>query len=394
MEETADSDTSKAVIEFVLGKGWIQCYCESCGRIFFVKPSSKMSKLSCAWGKCSAGSYPFQTFLKRKKMVTPQEISTIIDEFFRSLGFATMPSMNIANFEGRTDLVIAGVQMFDDVIHRNQYVREEKIFVAQPCVRMQFQSHIQSHEGTSTSFVNVCTEKMDAGLSEHLQTADQWCSLFSKLGLHMNDFAIAMRTSVNDWGTGKFAAHELFFVYGGLELGDAAYRVIPQPTRASLSLSDIGFGLERIVWAMNKTISYFDTITPLTLAGPREMLDSCRTLALLALCGVQASNKGPGLQFRRFAKVISEKYYREDIFQILRYYFDYWSHFIKPSISKESAVRFFRLEVDRFINLKVCEELRLPPPRNETTEEYFHRLVYSYNIDIYALHEAIKICKT
>ena len=123
------------------------------------------------------------------------------------------------------------------------------------------------------------------------------------------------------------------------------------------------------------------------------MFDSCRTLALLALCGVQASNKGPGLQFRRFSRVLSDKYYGKDLYYVLSYYFDYWAQFIKPSVCREEAVHLIRLEVERIINLKVCEMLKLPSPRDETTEAYLDRLVYTCNVDIHELRKAIQTCK-
>lgn len=394
MSEATIEDTYKAVNEFMAERGWCGRSCSSCDRTFFFKPSTKMDVSVCGWHKCDKGGYPFRTYTKRKKMLTPAQISQRMGEYFRSVGFDLVTPRNIANFEGQTDLVIAGVQMFDDIIHRNQKIRNDKVFVAQPCVRMQFQPHVESQEGTSTSFVNVCTERMGAEFSEHLQLVDYWCTILSKIGLHMNDFIVVMRTSVNDWGTGKFSAFELFFSYGGLELGDAAYLLIPQANRPAIPISDIGFGLERMAWAVNKTDSYFDTLMPWTSAGAREMFDSCRTIALLVLCGVQVANKGPGLQFRRFAKVLSEKYYGVDLYNILTYYFDYWAQFIKPSISRESAIQLARLEIERFVNLKVCERLRLPPPRDETTEAYFDRLVYTYNTNIYELRKAIKTCKT
>jgi len=348
----------------------------------------------CGWHKCDKGDYLFRTYSKQKRMLTPAQISSRMSGYFLSTGFNAAIPMNIANFEGQTDLVIAGVQMFDDIIHRNQEIRNDKVFVAQPCVRMQFQPHVESHEGTSTSFVNVCTEKMGAEFSEHLQSVDHWCTILSKLGLHMNDFVVVMRTSTNNWGTGKFSALELFFSYGGLELGDAAYLLIPQANRPAISISDIGFGLERVAWAINKNDSYFDTLMPWTIMGTREMFDSCRTIALLALCGVQAANKGPGLQFRRFAKVLSEKYFSMDVYSILAYYFDYWAQFTKPSINREEAIQLARLEIERFVNLRVCEMLKLPQPRGETTEAYFDRLVYTCNANIYELRKTIQACKT
>lgn len=391
---TEQEFNKQAVKSFMAEKEWQKHSCSECGRTFFFKPSTKMDVSTCGWHKCSKGEYSFRTYSKRKKMLTPAQISTKMMEYFCSADFNTATPMNIANFEGQTDLVIAGVQMFDDIIHRNQKIRNDKVFVAQPCVRMQFQQHVEAQEGMSTSFINVCTETMGSGFFEHLQSVDHWFTILSKLGLHMNDFIIAMRTSINDWGTGKFSALELFFSYGGLELGDAAYLLIPQADRPAVAISDIGFGLERMAWAINKTDSYFNTLMPWTVAGAREMLDSYRTIALLAICGVQAANKGPGLQFRRFAKVLGEKYYGTDMHGIVGYYVDYWAQFIKPSISREAAIQLTRLEIERFVNLKVCEMLMLPRPRNETTEAYFDRLVYNCNVNIYELRKAIQVCKT
>jgi len=390
---STDAD-SKIVKKFMIERGWQEHQCNECGITFFAKSSTKIDISVCGWQKCDKGSYSFRNFSKRKRLLKPSHISAKMSEYFRSVGFGLATPRNIANSNGRTDLVIAGVQMFDDIIHQNQRVREDKIFVAQPCVRMQFQSYVESQEGTSTSFINICTEQMGVGFDEHLQSVDHWCTVLSKLGLHMNDFIIVMRTSKKDWGTGGFSALELFFSYGGLELGDAAYLRIPQLSHSAISISDIGFGLERIAWAINKTESYFDALIPWAAIGKREMFDACRTLTLLVLCGVQATNKGPGLQFRRFAKVLGEKYYGANLFEILPHYFDYWAQFITPSIKREDAIMLARLEIERFVNLKICEMLNLPSPRNETTDAYFDRLVYTCNISIYKLRKAIQICKT
>lgn len=380
--------------KFLSEKGWREYQCDGCGNIFFTKLSTKIDELICGWHKCDKGNYLFRAFSKRKQLLKPSQISAKMSEYFRSAGFEPTIPRNIANTSGQTDLVIAGVQMFDDIIHHNRPFRNDKVFVAQPCVRMQFQSQVESQEGTSTSFVNMCTEQMEASFEEHLQSVDSWCTALSKLGLHMNDFVVVMRMSKKDWGTGEFSALELFFCYGELELGDASYLRIPQPNRTAILISDIGFGLERIAWAINKTESYFDTLTPWTMIGTREMFDACRTVALLILCGVQATNKGSGLQFRRFAKVLGEKYYSADLFEILLFYFDYWAQFIAPSIERENAIILARLEIERFVNLKICNELNLPPPHNETTVAYLDRLVYTCNGSIYELRKTIQLCKT
>lgn len=378
---------------FMASEGWNEHVCSECGRNFFLKPFSKKNTSVCGWRQCGKGEYQFHTYSKRKKMLTPAQINSTISEYFCNNGFDSTAPMNIANSDGQTDLIVAGVQIFDKAIHHNQKIKEGRIFVAQPCIRMQFQPNIELQEGVSTSFVNICTEAAGASLDEHLQSVDCWFTALSKMGLHMDDMVIIMRTSTKNWGTGDFSALELFFSYGGLEIGDAAYILVPQSNQSIILISDIGFGLERIMWVVNKTNSYFDTLIPWAMSGTREMFDSFRTLALLALCGVQAANKGPGLQFRRLAKALAEKYYGANLVDILEYYFDYWTHFINPSVSRDFTIKSVRLEIERFVNLKICESLKLPPPRKETTEDYISRMVYTNSVDIHQLRKAVQICK-
>lgn len=384
---------SGIVKKFLSEKGWYERECKGCSNTFFEKQSVKINAPTCGWRKCDKGNHSFRAFSKRKKMLKLSHVSARMSEYFRSTGFEPVAPQGIADAHGQTDLVVAGVQMFDNIIHQNQPLRNDKVFVFQPCVRMQFQPQVESQEGISTSFVNVCTEQMGASFDEHLQSVDCWCTVLSKLGLHMNNFIVVMRTSKHDWGTGEFSALELFFCYGGLELGDATYLHIPQSNRSAIPISDIGFGLERIAWAINKTESYFDILMPWTMICTREMFDACRTIALLALCDVQAANNGPGLQLRRFAKVLGEKYYGADLFDVLPYYFDYWTQFIAPSLKREDAITLARLEIERFINLKICNELNLPQPRDETTDAYLDRLVYTCNASIHELRKAIQLCK-
>jgi len=119
MSEATIVNTSKAVNEFMAERGWQGRSCGACGRTFFSKPFTKMDVSVCGWHKCDKGDYLFRTYSKQKRMLTPAQISSRMSGYFLSTGFNAAIPMNIANFEGQTDLVIAGVQMFDDIIHRN-----------------------------------------------------------------------------------------------------------------------------------------------------------------------------------------------------------------------------------------------------------------------------------
>jgi hypothetical protein len=372
--------------------GWLTGVCEACGRTFFHKPR-KTHPTRCAWRSCGEGN-AFLALPKRKRLLTTADALATMRKHFATAGFSLVEPLNVGlPASGTTDLVVAGVQVLNGVIHQGGTAQGERIAVIQPCVRTQFQPHVQEREGTSTAFVNVCTECVYATPEEHMQRVDEWCTLLSNLGLHMHDFTVVLRTSEKNWGTGAFPSCELFFSYCGLELGDAMFSRIPRVGLDVLSLSDIGFGLERVVWAINKTASYFDMHLPWMAQGSREMFDACRTLALLALCDVRASNKGSGLQYRRFAKLLSEGWYCEDMYHAFARYFAYWSDFLEPSTELAMALQRVRLEVERFVNIRICNALSLPTPRSgETTEEYCSRLVYTHGIDIQRLRNAIHPC--
>jgi hypothetical protein len=176
---------TEMVNKFMEKKGWFKHQCGNCDRSFFSKHSVAAGTSFCGWGKCNKGNYPFRTFSKRKKLLRLSQINTKVMEYFCSNGFSFVAPQNIANTNGQTDLIVAGVQMFDDIIHCNQQLRTDKMLVFQPCVRTQFQSQVGSQEGISTSFVNVCTEQMGASFDQHLQSIDQWLTILSNLGLHM-----------------------------------------------------------------------------------------------------------------------------------------------------------------------------------------------------------------
>jgi len=390
----ADSDRMiEAIAAYFEGKGWGERSCDQCGKRFLIKSRSTVSSDRCERGKCAPGRLTFKRLAKQRKFATPNEIEAKVERLFSVSGVAKVPSLSIVSTAGETNLVVAGVQILDDVIHEDQPLRTEPVFVAQPCMRMKFLPSVGSAEGVSTSFVNVCTEHMTADFEAHVRLIDRWCDALSEVGLHMNDFRIVLRTSEKDWGTGSFRAVEAFFMYGGLELGDAAYFHIPRSNGDPVSISDIGFGLERIVWAINKTPSYFDLLMPATFIGEPELFDAVRSVTLLAICGVLPGNKGPGLQFRRFARTIGERFFGEDAFQLLPHCIDYWSRFVQPSVDSASAVRVVRREAERFVNLKICERLSLPAPRDESTEEYFARLVYTHGAEVHQLRDALKQCK-
>jgi hypothetical protein len=377
------------ISQFMHERSWYEYECSSCGKTYFTKKHSNEKK-SCNWRNCCINQKNFLTLSKKKKPLSIAQVNSHFREYFNSINYKVVKPRNMANFIGDTDLVIAGVQILDQIIHHETEFSDRKLFVSQPCIRMQYQDNTNLRNGISTSFVNICTEELGFELEDHLFLVDHWYSALSKLSLYMNDFTIILRTSKKNWGTGEFSAIELFFSYGGLELGDASYFSIPQKNRSAIPISDIGMGLERLMWAVNKTNSCFDLLTPWVQDTPEEILDSCKSICLLALCGIRPSNKGPGFQLKRFAKILSQQYYNYPIYDIIFYYYKYWCQFIEPKVGRENVVLTIRLEIERQINEKIGKIIGISPAIGESTQEFMDRLVYNINIDINYLHSIVK----
>ena len=375
--------------DFLIGRNWLKLQCGTCQEIYYAK-SQQMSE-KCGWRKCaSAGPHPFMSFPARKRTLSPWGIADHFNNFFRARGYVRVDAKNVADSRA-ADLIIAGVQILDEYIHGSLPPPKEPILIIQPSVRMKFCGKASATEGISTSFINICTEQVGLAFEEHLAAIDRWFSALSKLGIHMKHVVLRRRDTEKNWGTGSFGAVELFFLYGGLEIGDAAFGLIPLVSGDTAPVSDIGFGLERMAWALNRTDSYFDLISPLSIEMEIQVLDAFRTLALLAFFGVDAAYKKAGLQFRRLCKIVGDSYRKFNAHTLLSQSFDYWERFMTPSRTREEALRSIFLELDRPLAERVQEKLQGPRPSdNETLEEYISKLVYKYSLSVKAVKEALK----
>jgi hypothetical protein len=298
-----------------------------------------------------------------------------LQKFFVKRGFTVVESIPLGRNSGVTDLVVAGVQRYENILHSTAPMVSEDCFLAQPSVRMQFTDMVGLVEGTASAFVNICTERPGSGIEQHVQNLDLWLDALSDLGLAMNDMRLVVRLKSNDWGTGEFISHDVFCIYGGLELGDISFAVIPRKVGGTLQISDAGFGLERIAWAANKTEQFFDLLRPWTIPGSVKMHDLYRSLVLMACSGIHPGPKGAGLQFRRLAKRLFESGDIQHVQTLTPFYGNYWRGFLPVIVPIPEEV--IGREIDRFRNLKLHQDYGWPPPKDERTEQYLDRLVYS-----------------
>lgn len=282
-----------------------------------------------------------------------------LNQYFTKSGFNAVSPVSLLNKGGTTLFICAGVQILDTVIHQEAPIPQEPFFVAQPVLRTQFIESIG--EGSSTSFINASTCQLNVSRQEHFQHLQTWIDLFVQLGLNENDLYFKTKPYVQQWGDKVVKSEKMFIVYDGLEIGDASFvQDLPQRSRPNLTLSDIGFGLERVKWIMQGG-SYFDVLGNGRVSNIIDNTSTVcsHTLALLAGSGLKPSNKEQGYRFRLFSKklVASALGEHPTTQEQTRSYYDYWKKWITLPTSEEQILHAVSQENTRNFNRILLDRL-------------------------------------
>lgn len=293
----------------------------------------------------------FLQLSKKKGLPSLNEQITYLSSFFYNLSFERKVSEKIAltdGVAGESFLIGSGIQNFRDLFWGEKALKKSKFFIPQPVIRTQYINQIR--EGCTSSFVNVTTAGLNYEFKDHLRTLDTWFSLFSKMGLHMNDFNLNLvpkeRYSLNKKGIwSNTDGISLGINYQNLNLGDAGFIKLPNKDEF---ISDIGFGLERILWAVNKTNSYFSLIGPELESEKKRyaVMDSTRSATLLSMTNISEANKDSINQFRKFTKKLSKHYGNFDLYRLVEHYHSYWSNFLNEQKPLALTYYFLRKEIE------------------------------------------------
>ena len=278
-----------------------------------------------------------------------------LQNFFRIHNYNVIAPQSILQKNGTTFFTSAGVQILDEYIFNEKELISDKMFVAQPAIRTQFIDEVKN--GVSTSFINISTEKLNPTMGEHFSSIKDWLLLLNDLGINKKDLDIFNRKGEPNWGDKKFKNNILMVFYKGLELGDAIYaHDIPQINRGSISFSDIGFGLERLKWALSSH-EYFDykydnAINP-------KVLDYCKTLTLLSGSNLQPSNNSQGYRFRQFSKKLQQEFPGKIAItkRILMHYYNFWTKWTNLEKGAKESVELIEKENERNFNRVLIDKL-------------------------------------
>ena len=251
-----------------------------------------------------------------------------LKRFFKDRNYSCFKPYPIVNNDD-TVFISAGIQpLLKD--YKNELISDNlPIYVSQPVIRTQYLNNIS--EGSSIAFTNITTAAFNNSEDRHMQMVKNWYELLFELGMSKKDI-----TSCNDefytlWGNVELEGKRTFHYYKDIEIGDTTFftRIKDKDNSFKLdSMSDLGFGLERLRWKTTYK-SYYDLYSNSSNLNIK-LKAYLSAITLLAVNNVKPSNKNSGYRFRLLSKkmveLLSGKDLNEDEMKYLNECIMYWNN--------------------------------------------------------------------
>ena len=284
------------------------------------------------------------------------------NNFFRNNGYKIIRPYKIMDTprNNETVFITAGIQPSIEEYEKNKTIKISKTFIMQPVLRTQYENSIS--EGYSIAFVNPTTACFNISYEEYKINLEKWMQYFKFIGLDNSKISTEERKYKSvKWGSFNLSGRSTFYYYnktniGKIEIGDSTYYDEVEKNDGSEniihSLSDTGFGLERLRWCLNNR-SYYDLFSDSSNLSPDKKA-IISAIGLIAINGIQPSQKSAGYRARSFSKKlvdmnsgknlnINEKSYLIECMK-------YWSNFQCVDLNKEEAKNIFFSSISKEYN--------------------------------------------
>ncbi|HEX6977100.1 MAG TPA: hypothetical protein VF185_01910 [Patescibacteria group bacterium] len=308
-----------------------------------------------------------QVTSERKPLEKPEDIFQYFD------GVKSIEPDAVCRPKGDTTFFTsAGVQHIETVLRTGSDLKREAFVVSQPVIRSQFMDKIK--EGTSSSFINFSVESVDAKPDDFIKLSNQFIKLITSLGVSASSLRFQVENVPDRWGSRKFTKTQFTIYAGGIELGECVYiHDYPVTEDKKISIVDIGFGIERLNWAINATKHYFTEFDELYDQADADkiasIIDPIRTMVLIAGEGTKPSSHDHGYRLRQLSKRFVQRSIgtNTNVAELVDTSYEFWKKWgYKPTVSKEEVLKVVSLENDRNYNGLFLETLG----REGTTEIY------------------------
>lgn len=251
-----------------------------------------------------------------------------IKRYFQDRGYNISKPQQVAHNE-ETVFVTAGIQPILARYRKGEIEGQtKKIFIPQPVIRTQFANSVG--EGSSIAFNNPTSSGFNISEKEHEQLVNDWIEMFYELGMKKQDISQMHDYYEYEWGDLSVAGKRTFFYHKDVELGDTTFftKVTKDGKPIGIdSMSDLGFGLERIRWCANNKEGFYDLYSNSAHLTP-EVKATLSVLALLAVNDIKPSNKNTGYRARMFSKKLAgitngvsmPNEYNQYLFECIKYW--------------------------------------------------------------------------
>lgn len=313
-----------------------------------------------------------------RKLLDSKELK----QYFFDKKYNCLGPYNVVNNKD-TVYITAGIQPILSDFRDKKIDNFKKIYLSQPVIRTQFANSVK--EGSSIAFINSTTAGFNISKSEHLNLIKDWFELFYELGINPKKVSSQSKAYERQWGNLLVCGEKTFYYYNDLELGDTTFftKITEYNSNDNIgieTMSDIGFGLERLRWCLNGK-SYFDLYSDSEEILP-EIKAYLSVLALLMVNDVKPSNKNSGYRFRLFSKKLVSLLNGKELDHKLKQYLlesiNYWMEW--QEIDKNINFDLFNDEYIRNCNRYIVdwlikdgynylEKVDINLPRNEFIEK-------------------------
>ncbi len=289
----------------------------------------------------------------KKDLLSAQDLK----KYFLDRGYNCLQPHQVVNNKD-TVFLTAGIQPIVSLYRKNLLDSNKKIYISQPVIRTQFKD--STCEGTSIAFVNSTTSGFNISEMEHNILVKDFLNLFYELGMKQSDISSKTENYERLWGDLIVTGKTTFHYYKDIELGDTTFFTSIKRDGKNIgidSMSDVGFGLERIRWCVSGK-SYFDMYEN-SSELESEVKAYLSVLALLAVNNVLPSNKNSGYRARSFSKTLVRILHGRDFSEREEAYLiecvKYWKDW--QEINKDIDLSLIKNEYIRNCNRYIIDQL-------------------------------------
>ena len=300
-----------------------------------------------------------------------------LNNYFKSKGYTYIKPYSIVN-NNDTVFITSGIQPILSDYRESKLENEKKLYVPQPVIRTKILGKVE--DGISIAFINPTLASFNISEEEYKRTVKDFIDLLYENGLSKDNIGMKNKNYERLWGDLLVTGRKTFYYYKDIELGDSTFFTSITKDGKSIgidTMSDLGFGLERLRWCVNDD-SYFNLYTDKTNLS-NEVKVYLSTLALLTVNDVYPSNKNAGYRTRMFSKRLVEilngnllvKEQEDYLLECINYWKDWQSREDNIDISM------LKNEHVRNCNRHFIDQLLDEGYQNVSPEEFIRRLLSS-----------------